>query len=98
MSLIKKLIQFILIALVRFYQVAISPYFPSSCRYNPTCSHYAVKALQIHGPFKGFILAIRRIGKCHPWSEGGHDPVPPKIPQTTDWHAKHHSATSTLNT
>lgn len=68
----------ILTLLVRFYQLAISPYFPSSCRYNPTCSHYAIDALKKHGPLKGSWLAIKRIGRCHPWAKGGYDPVPPK--------------------
>jgi putative membrane protein insertion efficiency factor len=73
----------LLTMLVRFYQLAISPYFPSSCRYNPTCSHYAIDALKTHGPLKGSWLAIKRIGRCHPWSKGGHDPVPPKQQNTS---------------
>lgn len=64
--------------LVRFYQAAISPYTPSSCRYSPTCSHYSLEALQKHGIFKGGWLAIKRIGSCHPWGGSGHDPVPNK--------------------
>ena len=68
----------ILILFVRGYQVMISPYFPSSCRYSPTCSHYAIDALRTHGSVKGSWLAIKRILRCHPWAEGGHDPVPPK--------------------
>ena len=67
----------ILVFLVRGYQIMISPYFPSSCRYQPTCSHYAIGALQKHGAFKGTWLATKRILRCHPWAEGGHDPVPP---------------------
>ena len=66
------------VALVRFYQIAISPYTPSSCRYQPTCSHYTVEALKVHGLFKGGWLAIKRIGSCHPWGGSGYDPVPPK--------------------
>jgi len=62
--------------LVKFYQAAISPYMPSSCRYTPTCSHYTVEALQKHGLFKGGWLAIKRIGSCHPWGGKGYDPVP----------------------
>lgn len=68
----------ILILFVRGYQVMISPYFPSSCRYSPTCSHYAIDALRTHGSIKGSWLAMKRILRCHPWAEGGHDPVPPK--------------------
>jgi putative membrane protein insertion efficiency factor len=63
---------------VRFYQMAISPYTPSSCRYSPTCSHYAIEALQKHGLFSGGILAIKRIFSCHPWGNSGYDPVPEK--------------------
>ncbi len=66
----------ILIFLVDFYRVAISPYFPPSCRYQPTCSMYAKQAIQEHGALKGTWLAVKRIGRCHPWSEGGFDPVP----------------------
>ncbi|WP_372794474.1 membrane protein insertion efficiency factor YidD [Lutibacter sp.] len=64
--------------LVRFYQAAISPYTPSSCRYSPTCSSYTLEALQKHGIFKGGKLAIKRIGSCHPWGGSGYDPVPEK--------------------
>ena len=64
--------------LVRFYQAAISPYLPSSCRYQPTCSHYTLEALKMHGLFKGGWLAIKRIGSCHPWGGSGYDPVPEK--------------------
>ncbi|MEM7187734.1 MAG: membrane protein insertion efficiency factor YidD [Bacteroidota bacterium] len=64
------------ILLIRFYQRVISPLFPSTCRYTPTCSHYTVEALQKHGLWRGSYLAIRRIGSCHPWGGSGHDPVP----------------------
>lgn len=73
----KKPVASLLIGLVKFYRLAISPYFPSSCRYHPTCSSYAIHALQKHGALRGLWLAIRRIGRCHPWAEGGYDPVPP---------------------
>lgn len=66
----------ILILPIRFYQGVISPILPSSCRYTPTCSHYAVEALQKHGPIKGSWLAIKRIASCNPWGGTGHDPVP----------------------
>lgn len=62
--------------LVKFYQVAISPYTPSSCRYSPTCSSYSLEALKKYGIFKGGWLAIKRIGSCHPWGGSGYDPVP----------------------
>jgi len=62
--------------LIRFYQRCISPYLPNSCRYTPTCSQYAVEALQKYGLFKGGWLAFRRILRCHPWGGSGYDPVP----------------------
>ena len=65
-----------LILLIRIYQWVISPIIGPKCRYQPTCSHYAVEALKKHGPFKGFWLAIRRIARCHPWGGSGWDPVP----------------------
>jgi putative membrane protein insertion efficiency factor len=65
-----------LILLIRIYQWVISPIIGPKCRYQPTCSHYAVDALKKHGPFKGFWLAIRRIARCHPWGGSGWDPVP----------------------
>ena len=65
-----------LILLIRFYQWVISPIIGPKCRYQPTCSHYAVEALKKHGPFKGFWLAVRRIARCHPWGGSGWDPVP----------------------
>ncbi|MCX7745111.1 MAG: membrane protein insertion efficiency factor YidD [Flavobacteriales bacterium] len=67
----------LLILLVRFYQWAISPLFPASCRFQPTCSQYMIEAVQMHGPLKGLWLGIRRISRCHPWGGWGYDPVPP---------------------
>lgn len=65
-----------LIQLVRLYRIAISPWLGPNCRYDPTCSSYAIEALQIHGVLKGALLAARRIGRCHPWGGAGYDPVP----------------------
>ncbi len=65
-----------LILLIRIYQWVLSPLIGPKCRYQPTCSHYAVEALKKHGPFKGFWLALRRIASCHPWGGSGWDPVP----------------------
>jgi putative membrane protein insertion efficiency factor len=67
----------ILMALVRFYQLFISPVLGSSCRYYPTCSSYMMQALETWGPIKGLWMGLKRIGRCHPWAEGGIDPVPP---------------------
>lgn len=71
----------ILLALVRFYQRWISPALhaltPWSCKFLPTCSEYAAMAITLHGPVKGVGLALRRLARCHPFSRGGFDPVPP---------------------
>lgn len=64
------------IALVRFYQMAISPLLPGSCRYTPSCSAYGVEALRKHGAWRGGGLTLKRILSCHPWGGHGHDPVP----------------------
>ncbi len=66
----------ILIALIKLYRYAISPYLAPSCRYTPTCSSYAMEAVERFGIFRGSWLAIRRISRCHPWHEAGYDPVP----------------------
>ncbi|MBI0068763.1 MULTISPECIES: membrane protein insertion efficiency factor YidD [Snodgrassella] len=68
--------RYLLLGLIRFYQYAISPLLPPRCRYNPTCSQYAVLALQKYGVMKGSWLAIKRICRCHPWGGCGHDPLP----------------------
>lgn len=67
---------YILISIVKFYKLFISPILPNSCRYTPTCSSYAVEALQKYGPLKGGRLALKRILSCHPWGGSGYDPVP----------------------
>jgi putative membrane protein insertion efficiency factor len=66
----------VFIALVRLYQILISPLLGSNCRFTPTCSAYSVEALQKHGAWKGGWLAIKRISRCHPWGGDGYDPVP----------------------
>jgi uncharacterized protein len=73
----------ILIALIRGYQIALSPFFGQQCRFTPTCSHYAIEALQTHGVFKGFWLMLKRQSRCHPWCVGGYDPVP-KVDTSTE--------------
>ncbi|MBP7357922.1 MAG: membrane protein insertion efficiency factor YidD [Prevotella sp.] len=74
--LISHLIVLVLCIPIFFYQRCISPFTPSSCRFTPTCSQYAVEALRKHGPIKGLALAIWRILRCNPWGGSGYDPVP----------------------
>lgn len=73
---VSNLIGKLLILPIRFYQGAISPHFPATCRFTPTCSQYAVEAIRRHGPVRGLWLALRRLSRCHPWGGSGHDPVP----------------------
>jgi putative membrane protein insertion efficiency factor len=68
----------LLLAAVRFYQRAISPLFPPRCRFEPSCSAYAVEAIEVHGAGRGSWLAVRRLAKCAPWHPGGVDLVPPR--------------------
>lgn len=68
--------KYLLIGIVRLYQLILSPYLPDSCRYHPTCSQYGIEALSRHGAIKGIWLTIKRIARCHPWGGGGYDPVP----------------------
>lgn len=75
-SITYKILLIILIIPIKIYQYFISPLFPNSCRYTPSCSTYAIEALKKHGPFKGLYLAIKRILSCHPWGGSGYDPVP----------------------
>ena len=64
------------VAIIRFYQLVISPILPSACRYTPSCSAYGIEALKKHGAIKGSILTIKRIMRCNPWGGHGEDPVP----------------------
>lgn len=66
----------ILIGVVRLYQLAVSPWMPGACRFTPTCSTYAVDAIEGHGPLRGSWLAAKRLARCHPWGGYGYDPVP----------------------
>jgi putative membrane protein insertion efficiency factor len=70
------MIKQILILFVKTYQNCISPFFAPACRFYPTCSAYAILAIEKHGSFKGFFLAVKRILKCHPFNPGGFDPIP----------------------
>jgi putative membrane protein insertion efficiency factor len=70
-----------LIALVKGYRLLLSPWLGSACRFEPTCSVYALQALQQHGAMMGSYLTVARIGRCHPWCQGGCDPVPTERPR-----------------
>lgn len=83
------MIRRLLIAPIRFYQRWFSPMTPPSCRYQPTCSHYAVEAIEVWGWY-GVWLAIKRIGRCHPYHPGGYDPVP--LPDHQHGHDHDHGA------
>ena len=71
-----KILNYLLILPIKLYQILLSPLIGPSCRFTPTCSNYAIEAINKHGPIKGFWLSIKRISKCHPWGDSGHDPVP----------------------
>ena len=78
-NFLKKLLQLLaipFILLIKIYQVLLSPLFPPSCRFIPTCSQYSVEALKKYGILKGIWLSIKRILRCHPWGGSGYDPVP----------------------
>lgn len=76
MRLFNRVISEILLLPVYFYRLCISPLFPPSCRFTPTCSRYCIEAFRRHGPLKGAWLTLRRILRCHPWGGSGYDPVP----------------------
>ncbi len=71
-----------LIGLVKGYRLLLSPWLGQSCRFEPTCSAYAIGALEAHGAARGTYLTLHRIARCQPWCDGGHDPVPPARPAT----------------
>ncbi len=74
MLLLRKYVQQLLIALVRFYQRAISPLLGSNCRFSPTCSQYTIEAVEKYGAIRGLWKGVKRIARCHPFSKGGFDP------------------------
>ncbi|MBA2406537.1 MAG: membrane protein insertion efficiency factor YidD [Chitinophagales bacterium] len=76
MQLSGKIISRFLMIIIRSYQHVISPWISPSCRFSPTCSEYALKAIEKYGSLKGGWMAVRRIAACHPWGRHGHDPVP----------------------
>jgi putative membrane protein insertion efficiency factor len=73
---VERVMRWVLTSLVRGYQVVLSPLLPSVCRYYPSCSAYAVEAIEKHGARRGAWLAVKRIARCHPFRPGGYDPVP----------------------
>ena len=77
----KKILVAPFLFLIKVYQTLISPFTPATCRFQPTCSHYAKEALEKHGFFRGGWLALKRIFSCHPWRKSGYDPVPDKLPK-----------------
>ncbi|MCG8609103.1 MAG: membrane protein insertion efficiency factor YidD [Pseudomonadales bacterium] len=79
------------LAIIKFYQYCISPLMGSHCRYYPTCSAYAFQAIQQHGAIRGSFLAIKRLSRCHPFSDGGLDPVPPPVERRCSCNHKDHS-------
>ncbi len=70
------MIKYSLTLLIKFYRYSVSPFFPPSCRFTPTCSEYAIEAVEKKGVIKGVILSVKRICRCHPMCDGGYDPVP----------------------
>lgn len=76
MKRINQLISGLFLAIIKFYQWGLSPLIGPACRYQPTCSRYTAEAIRKYGPWKGSILGIKRISRCHPWGGHGYDPVP----------------------
>lgn len=74
--ILRTVISWFFILLIRAYQFLLSPILGASCRYTPTCSQYGLEAIRKYGPFKGGWLTLKRIGRCNPWGGHGHDPVP----------------------
>ena len=85
-SILRRACVAVMVSLIDGYRFFLSPWIGQSCRFDPTCSRYAREAIIRHGPLRGSWLALRRLSHCHPWHEGGHDPVPPSpsgIPVTS---------------
>ncbi|MBO74386.1 MAG: membrane protein insertion efficiency factor YidD [Flavobacteriales bacterium] len=73
------MVRSLMLFLIRIYQVALSPLLGSNCRFQPTCSAYARESIELHGPWRGGWMAMRRISRCHSWTEPAYDPVPPVV-------------------
>ncbi|MBS0317339.1 MAG: membrane protein insertion efficiency factor YidD [Proteobacteria bacterium] len=86
----------LLIALVRGYRLLLSPWLGAACRFEPTCSAYALEALERHGAAAGSYLTLRRLARCHPWCDGGLDPVPERPPHASGAAAAKRMFTSLL--
>ncbi|MDP2773767.1 MAG: membrane protein insertion efficiency factor YidD [Nocardioides sp.] len=71
--------KYVVIWLLKAYRAVISPLYGQVCRYHPSCSAYALEAVEQHGTFRGMWLGVRRLARCHPWAAGGYDPVPPRV-------------------
>ena len=76
------IVQRLLIGVVKGYRLFLSPWLGSACRFEPTCSVYSLQALEQHGAAAGTYLTVRRLGRCHPWCDGGLDPVPDHVPRS----------------
>jgi putative membrane protein insertion efficiency factor len=87
MAMFKTLTTRLLLGAIRAYQLVLSPWTGRQCRFEPTCSVYAAQAIERHGPLRGSALALRRIGRCHPWGGSGYDPVP--APKMNGEHYEH---------
>ncbi len=84
-----RLLAWPILLLVQIYRVTISPLLGANCRFEPTCSSYAIEALRQHGAFRGSVLAAKRIARCHPWDSSGYDPVPePEADEDEDRNAR----------
>ena len=83
-AFVKNPLAFVMRALIKGYQWFVSPVLPGSCRFYPSCSTYGLQAIETHGALKGGWLAIRRIARCHPWNDGGVDPVPGRKDHTQE--------------
>ena len=81
MKAVMRLGGYVLLVLIRGYQLLVSPLFPPSCRYFPSCSEYARQAVTRHGPLTGAWLTVTRLARCHPWGGLGYDPVPEESPK-----------------
>jgi hypothetical protein len=91
---VSQIVKHLALLLLRGYKLVISPVLPVACRFYPTCSEYAMQAIEQHGVLRGFWLAVKRITRCHPWNAGGYDPVPQHTSQDGSQHeSQHHPQT-----